>query len=927
MPDLLSCLRLRCLRSPKTLFIPAAVLLALLTAVPRAHAASVSVSITPASASIPAGGKVNITATVTGGATTAVTWTVDGGTVTGSGNTITYRNSTQSATADVVVLPTGETYPAVPYPTSAHPRLWLTPTDVTRLQGWATDSNKVYSQGLVPVLNNAIHIYNTQFFPGGKANSNWPDPGDSQGYTGYLSEEYAVIFALNSLIDPNPAHRIEYAQYARNLIMPGMQQAALGHLAGAPYRDPTFAVYNRASLTGEEWPLVVDWIYNTKDADGHDILTAADKATVRNVFLIWAADCLNAETTGGDSPEPRGVINNHELLPGEKPYRMAANNYYLAHARLLTMMSLVMDPTDDPVVEPTQPATQLGNTLRSYLNDATGAWLYQEYAMFAAPQTVATAYDLPSSAGLGIASGGLPPEGMLYGESFGYVLGQLLALQTSGFHNTKYAGFTGPQIDLIGAPLWGHWIQGMLSSLTPTSFVPPSEPYIGSVYEWAGYGDMLRLWVTPDNVNSWTLLDLLQHENGVPANDAEIRWFVENALPGGASGVSARMQDPWSWLNSLEYFLLFDPTATPAPDPRPSLPQLFYDPGAARIVAHSNWTSANTMFDYHASWESINHQDGNAGEFEFYRGGEWLTKEMSNYDNNEVGLTTYYHNTLALQNWCPAGTPSLGWAEVGEWKNGSQFMWAESAGDPVTVTSSGKGYVYAATNMTPLYNRPDFWDDTQSAVDITQAQRSIFWLNDDFIVVYDRATSKHAGLFKRFNLSLVTNPSISGKTAVETMADGQRLVINTLLPADATITAREADTDLNPIADLEPTKYVMTVEDASNPSDTRFLHVLQGMNHGLDADGVASFKSSSGTEFDGAQIGSMAVLFIHYTSQTGPFASTTYTVPSTVNSSWVSGLKPSTGYTVTRTVTGSAVKVTISAGGATMSDAAGVLAF
>jgi hypothetical protein len=71
----------------------------------------------------------------------------------------------------------------------------------------------------------------------------------------------------------------------------------------------------------------------------------------------------------------------------------------------------------------------------------------------------------------------------------------------------------------------------------------------------------------------------------------------------------------------------------------------------------------------------------------------------------------------------------------------------------------------------------------------------------------------------------------------------------------------------------------------------------------------------------------MAVLFIHYSSQTGPFASTTYTVPSTVNSSWVSGLKPSTGYTVTRTVTGSAVKVTISAGGATMSDAAGVLAF
>ena len=36
--------------------------------------------------------------------------------------------------------------------------------------------------------------------------------------------------------------------------------------------------------------------------------------------------------------------------------------------------------------------------------------------------------------------------------------------------------------------------------------------------------------------------------------------------------------------------------------------------------------------------------------FELFRKGEWLTKEMSNYDNNLVGITTVYHNTLALQN-------------------------------------------------------------------------------------------------------------------------------------------------------------------------------------------------------------------------------------------------------------------------------------
>ena len=194
---------------------------------------------------------------------------------------------------------------------------------------------------------------------------------------------------------------------------------------------------------------------------------------------------------------------------------MAANNYYLAHARLMTMMALAIDPGDDPAVSSRPAGNELGNTLRSYLADALGAWLYQEYAMFGDAQTVASAYDIPGNGeGFGLASGGLPPEGMLYGESFGYVLGQLLALQTAGFNDPAYADFTGPQIGLIGAPVWGRWVNGMLTSLIPTSFVPPSETWLGPVYEFASYGDMLRLWVEPDNVSAWTMLDLLENQNG-----------------------------------------------------------------------------------------------------------------------------------------------------------------------------------------------------------------------------------------------------------------------------------------------------------------------------------------------------------------------------------------------------------------------------
>ena len=398
--------------------------------------------------------------------------------------------------ANTTVTANYSTSAQIPFPVSGHPRLWITQNDLPTLQKWATAANPIYAQGMVPLLAQAVNIYTTQYFPNGVANPNYPDPGDVQGYSVYITEQVAIVLAFNSLIDPSPSARITYAQYARNMIMYAMNLAALGHLAGAPFRDPMFAIYNRANGSGEQWPLIVDWIYNAKDAQGNAILSASDKATIRNVFMIWANDCLNASTTGGDHPVPIGVTNDAQLLPNNEPYRMASNNYYLGHARLLTMMALSIDPSDDPPLNAAASTAQLGNSLRSYLLDANGAWLYQEFAMMGDPAMVADAYGLPGyGAGFGLASGGLPPEGMLYGHSYGFILGQLLALQTAGFNNPSYAG---PQIELIGAPVWDRFVTGYFSSLTPTAQIFPSETWNGPLYQFASYGDLLRLWVTPD---------------------------------------------------------------------------------------------------------------------------------------------------------------------------------------------------------------------------------------------------------------------------------------------------------------------------------------------------------------------------------------------------------------------------------------------
>jgi len=436
------------------------------------------------------------------------------------------------------------------------------------------------------------------------------------------------------------------------------------------------------------------------------------------------------------------------------------------------------------------------------------------------------------------------------------------------------------------------------------------------------------LWVTPDQMAPFALLSLLDQEQGISTHADAARWYSVNAMQNGASGLLARMANPWTWgvTQDLLYYMLLDPTAAPATDPRPTFPTLFYDAPAGRIVAHSDWTPNGTMFDYRASWISINHQDGGGGEFGLFRKGEFLTKEMSNYDAGGIGsgITTIYHNTLALENDCPA-CASVNWTGLDSviWANGSQWMEGENAGDPATTMSSGPGYVYATSDLKNLFNKPDLYSAPDAVANITQATRSIVWLNNDYIVVYDRATSIENGLFKKFNLALVTNPQINNNSATETMADGQQLFIQTLLPMNPTLSSFNGAANLHSTADLEPTQYIYQVQDSSNPSDTRFLHVLQGADPGAKMFPATYSQSTGGTAFDGAAFGSFAVFFPQTTNAS--FGPTTFSVPAGVQTLLVTGLTPNTGYTVGIQAGSNVNSISVAPGGSTMTDNAGVL--
>jgi hypothetical protein len=406
----------------------------------------------------------------------------------------------------------------------------------------------------------------------------------------------------------------------------------------------------------------------------------------------------------------------------------------------------------------------------------------------------------------------------------------------------------------------------------------------------------------------------------------EARWFALNATPGGQAGFLNRVAQPWSTAESILYFMLFDPAAPAPTDPRPTYATTFYDAPQARLIARSGWSANETLFTYRAAPQSINHVNCDAGQFELWRKGEWLTKECANYDDYNDGQSTIWHNTLALKNWCSAGTPSLSALDTAFFINGSTWNNGANTGDPVSIRSSGINYDYVQTDMTALYNRPSFWTPANAMLDIQHASRSIFHLNTDYVVVYDRATSLHAGLFKRFNLNFTVSPALNTNynLLTEITPHGQQLFVQTLLPANPTYHWLSALGAVTHIADTEPTVGRVVVEDASNPANVRFLHVLQAS----DSNGTVILSSLvqnfAGNAFDGAAFGNSLVLFAN--DLPVPFTGMAYTAPATATTHYITGLVPSASYSITKQLDASGnVQIALTPGGNLMADSAGVL--
>lgn len=756
-------------------------------------------------------------------------------------------------------------------PVISHPRLWLSADDLPRLRGWATDANPLWRDGLLVLADTLKADMDAGRVPG--------EDSGSPGWDEYPTENYAEFFAFLSLLHPDQAERQDYAERARTLLMHAISEADKEPAEEQPFRDPSFATSDRSRWWGEGFALTVDWIY--------DALPAADKTTIRRVFLRWVDENLNASTTSFNHPEPVGVVNDPALLADPIAVRWAGNNYFAAHMRNIGLMALAFDPADDPDGE-----------LTGYVENATGAWLYMVDSLLR-----------------GDARGGLPTEGFEYSpQQLAFVVQFLLALHTAGQDDPARWG---PQVVLANNPFWDEMIPAYLHSLSPATVLVPDYEYQGPVYQPAWYGDGQTYWA-PDFIGLYGALGRYDDLTGNAQRLDELRWIQTHLAPGGADQpIPARMADAEDYHNAILYFLLFDPAAPEPADPHVGLPLVHFAPGIARLLVRTSWEEDATWFTYALSWDNVDHQHCDGNQFEFYRNGEWLTKERTGYGWN-IGSSDY-HNTLSLENDPPAHNEPDDYRHI-LWQRGSQW-WGEPQGDPeILAMSVAPGYVYALGDATRLYNT-----DAEGSTDITHASRSILWLRPDHIVVYDRAASKTDRRFKRFWLNLPAEATIAGNVSTTTTAKGQQLVVTTLLPAGAAIGSEAAEPleeNAEP-AEGDPMQFRLRVEASNGPAETRFLHVLQGADAGAAADRVGLVESGDGTRFAGVVVTGTAVLFS--VDLDDEFTELTYAVPAGTATHLITGLAPGGGYDVETRAESGDLMVMIRPGGEERADDGGVL--
>ncbi|MCF6271376.1 MAG: T9SS type A sorting domain-containing protein [Melioribacteraceae bacterium] len=317
--------------------------------------------------------------------------------------------------------------------------------------------------------------------------------------------------------------------------------------------------------------------------------------------------------------------------------------------------------------------------------------------------------------------------------------------------------------------------------------------------------------------------------------------------------------------NIWKLFLWYDREKTHTNYFTQNLPLAHFSVGTDWMFLRSNWTEQTSYSTFSASWTNVDHQFMDGGNFNIWRNGEYLTRQVRHYDfiftidgKYQIGDGEASNIMLIESDYVDDdGINSMGSPEL-----------FESAGE-ASITkhriNTSPLFAYSFADLGDSYNRVyDEWGGNSDRV--KSYTRQFVQISPDFYFVCDRVRTVDAG-WTKYILHSLTEPVINGSLISQTSTSGNQYLHNKILfPKSVTITKINE-------AEVWTTENGLT-EDWMLPFEERKWHVsVQPENSDvvnmLNVIETASGKSSQiedaqlieSENIFGGQIGNWVVIF------------------------------------------------------------------
>jgi len=238
--------------------------------------------------------------------------------------------------------------------------------------------------------------------------------------------------------------------------------------------------------------------------------------------------------------------------------------------------------------------------------------------------------------------------------------------------------------------------------------------------------------------------------------------------------------------------------ARPAAMPYASLPLDYYATGIQYLYGRKAWDTSSSYFMWQLGIPTagVGHAHIDIGNFNLWRGGRWLSRETTGYDDKITGYG--YQNKasddsegILAHNGIMFGTslsPAVGVASLGLMPDVTQGQ------TTVRRIDSQPGYVYADVDMTPQYLWPSGYSQYNTGAAVHVEREFLFLRELETTLVFDRLTTGNvtvgsdAGLaaaneVNTFVIHFETIPTLEDAAHLTATNGTQALRLTTLVPA------------------------------------------------------------------------------------------------------------------------------------------------